>query len=264
MMRSPGAAFDLRAALVEEVQSAAEIFDSNPTKAKTIHRSRAALKRARALAAVGAVSAPGLAEVFDGLARKIMRILARALDNWRLERSARRLAAEVRKKARRELKDLISRAQAFQRTAPALNAEAVRAGFRDLLALAAVWPEASARQVERGARRIARRARKAWRRGREDHADARRAWRKLEQTRRRAASLLGSVWPHDVPRRRKHCDALAKTLVRERDVRSVMERLVSDRPEDAAQYALSDLRKVHKRLVRRALKLGRQVHADGG
>jgi hypothetical protein len=263
MMRSPGAAFDLRAALVEEVQSAAEIFESNPTKAKTIHRSCAALKRARALAAVGAVSAPGLAEVFDGLARKIMRILARALDNWALERSARALAAQVRKKARLELNDLISRAQAFQRTAPAINAEAVRAGFKDLLALATVWPEASARQVERGARRVARRARKAWRHGREDHAHARRAWRKLEQKRRRVASLLGAAWPQDVPRRRKRGDALSKTLTRERDVRVVMERLLSDRPEDASQHALRNLRKVHKRLAKRALKLGRQVHANG-
>ena len=92
MMRSPGAAFDLRGALVEEVQSAAEIFESNPTKPKAIHRCRVALKRARALAAVGRASAPGLAEVFNDFTRTIMRTLGRARDNWVLERNARLLA----------------------------------------------------------------------------------------------------------------------------------------------------------------------------
>lgn len=263
MMRSPGAAFDLRAALVEEVRSAAEIFESNPTKPKTLHRSRIALKRARALAAVGAVSAPGLAEVFDDLACKIMRTLARARDNWALERNARGLAERVGKKARHELKDLVSRVEAFQRTAPALDAEAVRVGFKDLLAIAYVWPEASPRQVERGARRVARRARQAWRYGREGDANSRIVWRKREKARLTVASLLGQTWPEAFPRRRKCNAALGKVLSRERDLLLVMERLDSDRPEDAEQHALRDLRKIHKCLAKRATKLGRRLHARG-
>ena len=263
MMRSPGAAFDLRVALVEEVQSAAEIFESNPTKPKTIHRCRIALKRARALAAVGSVSAPGLAEVFNDGARAIMRTLGRARQDWALEQSARAFGANVSKSARRELSELAERVEAFQRTAQPVNAEAVRAGLKDLLAIAYVWPDASPRQVERGARRLVRRARKVWRRARKAEGDIRHSWRKREKARLYAALLLGKAWPQEIPRRRKRNAKLADLLGRERDLTLVMDRLHKDWPQEGQHRGLRELHKLQKRLFRRSSKLGRRVHANG-
>lgn len=262
-MRSPGAAFDLRSALVEEVRNAVEIFESNPTKPKTIHRCRIALKRARALGEVGNVSAPGLADIFDESARGIMRTLGNARDNWVLERSARSLADQVGKKARKELKALADRVDAFQRTAPPLNVESVRGKLKDLLALAQVWPDASPRQVERGARRVARRARKVWREARKGEGELRHKWRKREKERLYAAALLSDAWPEGQPPRRKHNSALGDTLGDERDLLLVMERLAADHPVNGRPRALRDLAKERRRLAKRADKLGRRVHARG-
>lgn len=263
VMRSPDSAFDLRAALVEEVQTAVEIFESDPTAPKTIHRSRVALKRARTLAAVGSVGAPGLADVFDNGARAIMRAFAISRDNWTLERTARAMSRKVSKKARRELRDLADRAEAFQRTATPLNIEATRAGLKDLLAIAQVWPEATARQVERGVRQVVRRARRTWRRARHDDTHGRHAWRKHEKARLYAASLLSDAWPRNRRRRRKRNAQLAERLGDERDLTLLMARLTADHPVNGGPHALRDLRRIRKRLRRRIKKLGRQLHADG-
>jgi CHAD domain-containing protein len=264
MMRSPDAAFDLRAALVDEIERAIEIFNANPAKPKAIHKSRVALKRARALVAVGAVSAPGLAEVFDGSARAIMRTLGQARDNWVLKRTALRLSQHVGKRARRELQDLADRVEAYQRTAPAINVESLRAGLKDLLAIAQVWPEASPRQVERGVRQLARRAEKAWRRASKAKAADRHAWRKSEQARLYAASLLPEAWPANRPRRRRCCAELAERLGDEHDLALLAQRLAADHPANARPRALRVLHKAKKRLEKRADKLGKRLHALDG
>ena len=88
-------------------------------------------------------------------------------------------------------------------------------------------------------------------------------WRKREKERFYAACLLGRAWPEALPRRRKRNAALGDMLGRERDLQLVIDRLLSDWPEGGERHALRDLRKVRKRLAKRALELGRRVHADG-
>jgi hypothetical protein len=265
MMRSPGAAFDLRAALVDEVRSAYEHFARDPANPGAMHRSRLALKRARALSKVGRVSAPGLSEVFDDAARALQRTLSRACDAWRLEQSARMLAKKTgKKRIRRELRALADRAEAQQRAAAPVSAEAILTDLNNLLLIAQVWPDASARQVARGAARLARRARKGWRRASDANSPKlRHAWRKREKNRFYAASLLGPAWPHGEPRRRKRNQALGAALGDERDLLSVMERLVTDRPANRDQGPTKALGKLRRRLARRAHKLGAKLHAGG-
>lgn len=263
MMRSPGAAFDLRGALVDEIRSAIEIFEGSPTRPKAIHRCRLALKRARALVEVGSVSAPGLAEVFTEAVATAMRTLATARDNWVLEKNARTLADQVSKKARRELHGLADRVEAFQRTAPPLNADNMRAKLKDLLALAQVWPDGSSRQAERGARHVARRARRAWRKARKREPSSRHHWRGREIDRLYVASLLRQVWPENRPRRRKLNAKLTEALGDERDLHLLMERLTADHPVNGGPRALHELAKIRKRLVKRANKLGKRLHASG-
>jgi hypothetical protein len=265
MMRSPGAAFDLRAALVDEVRSAYECFARDPANPGAMHRSRLALKRACALSKVGAVSAPGLSEVFGDGARALQRTLSRACDAWTLEQSARMLAKKAgKKRIRRELRALADRAEAQQRAAAPLNAEAILTDLNNLLRIAQVWPDASERQVARGAQRLARRARKGWRRAFDETSPKlRHAWRKCEKDRFYAASLLGSAWPQDEPRRRKRNQALGEALGRERDLLSVMERLATDRPANGDQRPIKALGKLRRRLARRARKLGAKLHAGG-
>jgi hypothetical protein len=262
MMRSPEAAFDLRSVLAKEVRRAIKAFEKAPASPKAIHSCRIALKRARALAKVGGVGAPGLAEVFNDNARAVMHTLGRARDDWALEKSARKLSKDVGKKSRRELRDLAHRVHTARQAASALNIEGVRASLKDLLAIAQVWPDASPRQVERGARRLARKARKLWRRDR-DNADGHHQWRKREKDRLYAATLLGAAWPNGRPRRRKANAALAEMLGDERDVLLVMERLARDRVASRVPDALHDLARARKRIAKRAHTLARKLHAGG-
>ena len=88
-MRSPGPAFDLRAALSRELRGAATALDAGD-KPKAIHQARVRLKRARALARVGHACAPGLSNVFNDSARAVMRTLAQVRD---LAALARRITA---------------------------------------------------------------------------------------------------------------------------------------------------------------------------
>ncbi|HYD71906.1 MAG TPA: CHAD domain-containing protein, partial [Candidatus Binatia bacterium] len=90
-MRSPGSAFDLRAAMALELNAAMEELDSRGGP-KALHRCRVRLKRARALARLGEVVAPGLASVFNESARSVMRTLAQAHDLVALADTARLLA----------------------------------------------------------------------------------------------------------------------------------------------------------------------------
>ncbi|MFT3727184.1 MAG: CHAD domain-containing protein [Terricaulis sp.] len=246
------------------MQSAVDLFDGNSHKPQTIHRCRVALKRARALAFVGSVSAPGLAEIFDDSARALMRTLGAARDNWVIERTARALASRVGRKSRRELEALADRIEVFRRTTPSFNEDSVRAGFADLLAIAQVWPEASPRQVERGVRRVAKQAQRAWRHARKAEQPDRHAWRKREKARLYAASLLPAAWPNGRPRRRKRNAKLAQILGDERDLVLLMQRLEADHPADGAPRALPALSKAKKRIVKRADRLGKRLHSRRG
>ena len=75
-MRSPESAFDLRAALSEELTAAIDELDASSSDFRAVHRCRVRVKRARALARVGHSGAPGLSGVFNDTARGVMRMLA--------------------------------------------------------------------------------------------------------------------------------------------------------------------------------------------
>jgi CHAD domain-containing protein len=266
-MRSPGATFDLRAALTAEIRGALEEVSGELVRPKAVHRCRVHLKRARALARIGRACAPGLAAVFNESARSIMRSLAQARDLAALAACARDIAKDSRGKARDALIATAETLDAARAALPPLNLEAVRVGLRDLLALAQVWPEASPRQIHRGALRIARRARRACRRGHGKSDSARRhEWRKREKDRLYAVLLLDGSWPDSRKRRRKSGERLGEALGRERDALLLIERMETSEPAlDGApvERALRVLHRRRERLGRRADRLGAALHRDG-
>jgi hypothetical protein len=87
-MRSPAPAFDLRAALSQEMQAALDELDRSGGRPEGVHLCRVRIKRARALARVGRTCAPGLASVFNDSARQAMRALGRARDSAALADAA--------------------------------------------------------------------------------------------------------------------------------------------------------------------------------
>lgn len=242
-------------------------LDASLGRPKAVHRCRVRVKRARALARVGSAGAPGLAGVFNDTARTVMRTLAQARDEAALADAARELSRKARRKTAAALDAMAESLDAARRAAPGLNMEATRAGLRDLLALAMVWPDASARQIRRGARRIVRRARRARRRGfAAKAASARHEWRKREKDRFYAALLLDGAWP--CARRRKLGGRLGETLGEEHDMMLLLERLKAE-PElagharKASARAMKALRRRRRRLARRADALGARLHAGG-
>jgi hypothetical protein len=264
-MRSPGAAFDLRAALTQELSAAIEELNTSTPHPRAVHQCRVRLKRARALARVGKAGAPGLSTVFNDSARAVMHELAPSRDLTALAEAAR---ATAKKEKRKSAQTLIAAAEALEAeraTLPPLDVEAARARIRDLLALAQVWPEPSARQVRKGAKRVARKARLSF----AANSDAkspleRHEWRKREKDRFFAAALLEDAWPGKG--RRKRSERLGDVLGKERDAVLLARRL-------DAMPALAAGRKAAKK-ARRALedraaqmreqadRLGRRLHGE--
>lgn len=256
-MRSPGPAFDLRAALTDELRAAIDELETVQSDPKAVHRCRVRIKRARALARVGRACAPGLSSVFVDSARALMRNLALSRDPAALSEAARSAALKSGKRTAVAFENVAHAIDDSATSQPSLNLEAARAGLKDLLALAQVWPEASHRQIRRGARRLERRARRARRRG-VDAIDPvlRHKWRIREKDRFFAASLLGDAWPGK--RRRKLGEKIGAALGGERDALLLMERLVAE-PELAGDER--DLRRALKKLNRRRAKLAGRADA---
>lgn len=259
-MRSPGPAFDLRAALTEELRAAIDELDTVQADPKSVHRCRVRVKRARALARIGRACAPGLSTVFVDSARALMRNLALARDPAALSEAARGAALKGGKRTAAAFETV---AHAIDETAashPSLNLESARAGLKDLLALAQVWPEASHGQIRRGAKRLERRARRARRRGIAAIDPVKRHdWRTREKDRFFAADILGDAWPGK--RRRKTGEKIGEALGRERDALLLMERLVAE-PELAGDER--DLRRALKTLNRRRAKQARRADQLAG
>ena len=264
-MRSPGAAFDLRAAMTHELNAALEELDSRGGP-RALHRCRVRLKRARALARLGKVVAPGLASVFNESARSVMQTLAQAHDLVALAETARLLAETASDKKAEALVATADALDAARDALPDFDSHGVRVGVKDLLALAQVWPEPSARQIREGAKRIAKRARRTRRRGRRAaETSLRHEWRKREKDRLYAVMLMDGAWPRR--RRRKQSEILGHLLGLERDSLLLIERLEAE-PALAgdpsnAMCARGALRKYCRSLRKRADKLGRALHADG-
>lgn len=265
-MRSPAPAFDLREALSQELQAALDELDQSEGRPRGIHRCRVRIKRARALARVGRTVAPGLSSVFNESARHVMRALGQARDLAALADAARATAKKASAKTAAALSIVAAALDAERTSVPPLDIANARSGLKDLLALALVWPEASPRQIKRGAARIARRARRARRQGRSsDEAVHRHEWRKREKDRFYAALLLDDAWPGR--RRRKLGDALADSLGKERDALLLIGRL-EQTPEiagdaKAAKRALQLLHSRGAKFAARADELGDKLHAHG-
>jgi len=263
-MRSPDSAFDLRAALTKELRAAADELDRSGLQPKGVHRFRVRLKRARALARVGAAGAPGLANVFNETARALMRTLSPLRDAAALPKAARRAAKRARKDERPALERVAEALELRLLALPPEDIEAVRTDIGHLIAMAKVWPEASPRQIARGAKRIAKRARAAWAdsRGSNDAAH-RHEWRKRIKDRQHAAAILGDAWP--ARRRLATCRKLGELLGRERDAALLLD-LLEAAPalagsEAAAAQAARGVRRRRKALAKRADALGRRLHA---
>jgi CHAD domain-containing protein len=264
-MLSPSHHFNLREALAAEIEAARAALDADPRNPKCIHQCRIGLKRARALARVGAVCAPGLAAVFQSTARHAMARLAAARDLAALAETARALAERAGKKRAAALTQVAASLDMERAALPATDLTDARAGLRDLAALAKVWPDASERQIRKGAARVHARAWRAFRRGRGAKAhELRHAWRKREKDALYASALLGDDWPYK--RRRKRCEQLGEGLGRERDALILAER-VAAKPSLAgtpknAKRVLKVLEARGKQLARRADRLGASVHID--
>lgn len=256
-MRSPGAAFDLRAALTEELRHAIEDLDQIETSTKAVHHCRVRVKRARALARIGRACAPGLSSVFVDSARSLMRNLALSRDPAALSEAAMEAARKSGKRTAGAFKAVAHGIDDISSLQPGLNLEAAQSALRDLLALAQVWPEASHTQIKRGARRLERRAKRARRRGVKALDPVRRhEWRTRERERYFAALILDDAWPGK--RRRKTAEKIGAALGGERDALLLMERLVAE-PELAGDGR--DLRRALKALNRRRAKLARRADA---
>jgi len=256
-MRSPEPAFDLRAALTDELRAAIDELETIFSDPTAVHRGRVRVKRALALARVGSACAPGLSNVFVDTARGLMRNLALARDPAALSEAARAAGGKGGKRTA-EAFDLVASGIEMEATAhPALNFEAARTGLKDLLALAQVWPEASPRQIRRGARRLERQARRARRRGIACiDPVARHKWRIREKDRHFASLILGDAWPGK--RRRKTAEKIGVALGVERDALLLMERLVAE-PDLAGDER--SLRRALKALNRRRSKYARRADA---
>ncbi|MEZ5961450.1 MAG: CHAD domain-containing protein [Hyphomonadaceae bacterium] len=255
-MRSPGQAFDLRAALSEELRGAIEELETVHSDPKSVHRCRVRVKRARALARIGNACAPGLSSVFVDSARSLMRNLALARDPAALSEAALSAGSQSGKRTAHAFTTVANSIDETAASHPSLNLEAARAGLKDLLALAQVWPEASHRQIKRGAKRLDRRARRARRRGLSSLDPVRRhQWRMREKDRLLAATILDEAWPGK--RRRKTSEKVCEALGGERDALLLMERLVAE-PELAGDER--DLRRALKTLNRLRGKLARRAN----
>lgn len=257
-MRPPGPAFDLSAALTAEIR-AAQATLATSLSAKAVHHCRVQLKRARALARLGRVGAPGLAAVFDDSARAAMHLLAAAREHSALAAVARQAANSAPEKAATALHATADRLEYAPAPTPAA---ALEAALKDLHALAQVWPDASSRQIIRGAEDIVRRARRARRRGLENDDIAKRhTWRRREKERLYAVEALGRDWPRR--RLRKRAARLVDMLGKERDTLLLIERLngapLIANDEALPKSALKALRRQAKRLRQRADTLGRKL-----
>lgn len=264
-MRSPEPAFDLRAALTKELRAALEELGAASHDPRAVHRCRVRLKRARALARVGHAGAPGLSEVFNDSARAVMHALARARDGAALSEAARDLAKKSKPKTADALLTIAESIDTRGAGADKLDFEAIQAGLKDLLALAMVWPEASARQIRRGARRVAKRARRAQRRGRTSEQVSRRHdWRKREKDRLYAALLLDDNWPGR--RKLKLGERLGDVLGKERDALLLLDLLehsphLAGSPKSAARAYNAVMRRT-RRLAKRADDVGAALYVS--
>lgn len=267
-MRSPEAQFDLRAALIRELEEACGFARSVHADDAAVHQCRVRLKRARALTRLGRDAAPGLAHVFNDAARAVMADLSHARDLAALSKRAVRLAQSQKAETKRALAEAAARLNIERRRLRAPDKAKAEHRVGELLALAKVWPETSDKQVRKGAKRLAKRARKAYRRGKHTKDEnARHTWRKREKDRLYGLTLLRAHWPDKLARRKDLSRKLSGLLGREREIMQLRARMI-DNPamcggEEAAMRAIEACDKALQKISARADKFGARLHKGG-
>ncbi len=267
-MRSPAPLFDLKALLTQEVHDALARLSAPRLDAEAIHKGRVHVKRARALARIGAAAAPGLSLVFDSAAQGVMHLLEGARDAAALSECARRSAKGLGKARAAPILCAAESLEAEAAHAAQPNETETRERLRELLAIAQVWPPVSDRQIHRGAERLIRRARSAYKRAAGKRtAERRHRWRKREKDRLYAMLLLGKSWPDEAKRRKSLSAELSEALGAERDTILLMARIQSG-PAVAgglaeALSALLSLTAQRRALAKRCDTLGARLHRGG-
>lgn len=260
-MRPPDPAFDMRSALSAEIRAAQDVLD-NGFSANAVHAARVRLKRARAIARIGGVGAPGLADVFDESARAAMRLMAAAREAAALASVARDTASSQGLKAATALNTAANYLEATATPLCQADEQLVLAALKDLHALAHVWPAPTPRQIAQGAAQMIRRAERAREAGlARKHQPTRHRWRRREKERLYAAEALGAAWPG--PRRRRLAARLCDALGKERDAVILLDRLTSAplpaNAEPTPKRALKALKARAKHWRKRADKLGAKL-----
>jgi hypothetical protein len=263
-MRGSSEAFDLRAALLNELKTAQQAL-AMPDETTAVHRCRVSIKRARALARVGAEGAPGIADVFNQYARTLMHNLEAARDLAALIGAAERAASDESGKTAKALQALQAALKGQLARIPPTDLQAASRDLSQLTRLAQTWPEPSPAQLQRGAKRILKRAKRAWQRAHDRRkARLRHTWRKREKDRYFVALLAGSAWPEGEKRRRRRTQKLGHALGQERDILLLIERLKDDchlaGSKRDARLAIDALDGRRRKYARKADRLGQKLH----
>lgn len=265
VMRAEADAFELGPALLALLDAAEEALAA-PDDDAAVHGFRVALKRARALARVGKVAAPGMAGIFNDNARALMAGLSDARDAVALADCARSEAKKAKGVAASALKR--TAIQVAPAAADPLDRGGVRQGLNELRALVRVWPAPSRRQLKDGVVKVRDKARRAYEKARGQRlADLRHDWRKREKDRLYAVQLAAPIWPRNAKLREMRGKKLARALGGERELLLLIARLEAE-PHLAggkarALAAITHLKESHGLRARKADRLGRKLHRGG-
>lgn len=249
------------AKLRREVAEAGRCLGGELT-AEAVHGARLALKRARALAQVGAAWGSREAADFVGEARALLRALGARRD----AEVQRRMARRVRRTAPPALRAALGTLERTGGDRPWIDARIEAGDFGGavdrLRTLAGRWPRTPPGGLAAGVARVIRRARRGWKRarGRPD-ARLRHRWRRREKERLYIAQLLAAAWPTGVPRRRRVNRKLEATLGEEHDLILLRRCLRVGLSGTASRLGPDAVRGRIERLQRRADALGRRLHA---
>ena len=216
-----------------------------------MHAARVRLKRARMIARIGGVGAPGLAGVL--MKARGVRLMAAARETLA---SLRAMSPAPGLKAAAALN-----AAANYETPPPRAASNCAGRTQRSACAGACLARAVARQIARG-RAGMRRAERAREAGLDHkHQAARHRWRRREKERLYAAEALGADWPG--PRRRNLAARLCDALGKERDALILLERLISTplpaNAEPTPKRALKALKARAKHWRKRSDKLGAKL-----
>jgi hypothetical protein len=256
---APGPQYDARAAFLAAL-FAAEASLQAPELVTAVHGARVNLKRARAIARLGAMKTARRG------ARAVLKVLEPARDLAALAGVAAKAERRTRGKAAKGLACVAAALRAEMAAANAkLDLAEIQSKLRALIADSArlqktpIDPTLAATDQVKLTERAWRGARRA------NNLEARHTWRQREKDRAWAQATLGNLWPAGV-RARSHCRArLTAALGVERDVR-LLARMLKEKPhlagtKSGARAARRALKKMARRYRDRADRLGARLHS---